>query len=939
MKRIATAILMAWVGIALIKAQTPPCDTAFFTLADTQFCPTAPVLAPDTAHPANGYFSASLGLVVDSLGNVNPGASLPGLHDLYYTVLDSCADTFTVTVKILPPGDASFIYPDSLFCLPTPNPLPLITGDSGGVFKSSSGLFLDSLIGEIYLNQSATGLHLVTYSVDSICPDTASFSLILADTDDASFLYPDSEYCTGGQDPNPILIGGSGGSFSASLGILIEGNTGKIDLSQSNSGPHVITYATNGICPDTAQFFLNITQSQNPHFSYPAPICAGGPNPLPLVTVPGGQFVALSSGLVLADSQSGEIDLDLTPSGSYPIRYSTPGPCADSAVAVVVVQDRSPASFHYPDTSYCNGTPIAAPIITGQGGGTFSSIDSSFILDSQSGFVDLGASPTGFFTVSYTSPGTCPDTASFVLEIAPQGNAAFSYILGNYCISDPNPIPTVTGDTNGYFSPLLGGVAVDSATGTIDLGASQPGDSILIRYTVPGIGGFCPDSSVQRVRIFAPDSTVSLSYSKSAFCPDETDPVPIVTGQTGGIFQASPPGLVLSQFTGEVDLSASQPGTYQIRYFPPGACTDTLNGFTLKLNATDVVSVRYPGDEFCTGTGLIAPLGLTDSLGRFLEPSGFLVFDDPNWGGIDLDSSRAGAYLIRYTSGSACPDDTVLSLTLHQSPEALLLSNPDDPTICEGESIDLLGFGGDQFEFFRNGSVVRGFDYDNLFQPPFLIADGDQFSLTVRNDLGGCTDRDSVTVSVRPAPSLSFLDYDSTFTDGEAFAVTFQPSRDSVRVDWWFETTGRVQPQSDSGSTPILRAGSFWREEVEFSIESSNEVAEILFFIRPRTGSCLGETDTIKVLILPDSKIFIPQVMTPNGDGANDVWEIRHPPGIRESQWTITVFNRAGGKVWTQEGLAPVWDGGTNPDGVYWWIAENIRTGEQLTGGLTIKRK
>ena len=939
MIRTATAILMAWICIAWAKAQTASCDSAFFALADTLLCPTDPVQTPDTIYPANGYFAASPGLSVDSLGTLDPGASSPGLHDLHYIVLDSCADTFTVAVEILPPGNASFAYPDTLYCLPGPDPLPFILGDSGGVFRPSGSLVLDSITGQLFLGQSATGLHSVTYITDSLCPDTTTFSLTLANTGDAAFVYPDTGYCTGGQDPGPVVIGDLGGSFTAPSGLMVAQGSGAVDLSQSAPGTYPVTYTTSGLCPDTVQFALTITQSQNPNFSYPSPLCEGDTNPLPLTTVPGGRFVALSAGLVLASTATGEIDLNTTPSGSYQVRYVTPGPCPDSTVNVVVVTGRNPAGFYYPDTTYCNGTPFAAPVVTGQGGGVFFSNDSLVIVDSLSGFINLGASQTGFYTINYASPGTCPDTSSFVLEIAPQGVSDFNYIPGNYCISDPDPAPTITGDTNGYFTAVYGGAVVDSFSGVIDLGASLPGDSILIQYTVPGIAGFCPDSSINRVRIFAPDSTVSVNYPKAAYCPDETDPGPTVTGQTGGTFQASPPGLAISQFTGEVDLSASQPGTYNVRYFPPGACTDTLNGFTITVNSRDVVSVGYPGDEFCTGAGMVAPLGISDSLGTFIEPTGFLVFDNPAWGGIDLDSSRAGAYLVRYTSGGACPEDTVLSLNIYQSPDALLMTNPEEMTICQGESMDFLGFGGDQFAFARNDSMVRGFQYNNLFQPGFPLANGDRFTLTVRNDLGGCTDRDSITLSVRPAPSLTYLDYDSIITDGEVFQVQFQADLDSVGVDWWFVAGGRVQPASDSGSTPVLRAGSFWQEELQLSLETTNEVGGLAYFMRPRVGACKGETDSLQVLILPESEIFIPQVMTPNGDGANDVWEIRHKSTVKENQWIISVFNRSGGEVWTQEGLAPVWNGGSNPDGVYWYKVENIRTGEILTGGLTIKRK
>jgi gliding motility-associated-like protein len=78
--------------------------------------------------------------------------------------------------------------------------------------------------------------------------------------------------------------------------------------------------------------------------------------------------------------------------------------------------------------------------------------------------------------------------------------------------------------------------------------------------------------------------------------------------------------------------------------------------------------------------------------------------------------------------------------------------------------------------------------------------------------------------------------------------------------------------------------------------------------------------------------------MTPNGDGLNDLWEIRWPAHIRPQDYTLELFNRAGGRVLHMQGLTQGWDGADNPDGVYWWV---LSTAGKVVdqGGLTIRRK
>ena len=39
-----------------------------------------------------------------------------------------------------------------------------------------------------------------------------------------------------------------------------------------------------------------------------------------------------------------------------------------------------------------------------------------------------------------------------------------------------------------------------------------------------------------------------------------------ITGESNGIFSGAPTGIVINSITGEIDLDASDPGTYTVRY-------------------------------------------------------------------------------------------------------------------------------------------------------------------------------------------------------------------------------------------------------------------------------------------------------------------------------------------------------------------------------------
>jgi gliding motility-associated-like protein len=65
---------------------------------------------------------------------------------------------------------------------------------------------------------------------------------------------------------------------------------------------------------------------------------------------------------------------------------------------------------------------------------------------------------------------------------------------------------------------------------------------------------------------------------------------------------------------------------------------------------------------------------------------------------------------------------------------------------------------------------------------------------------------------------------------------------------------------------------------------------------------------------------LIPNVITPNNDGHNDLFEI---VGINNSVWDIDIVNRWGNLVHQERNYKGNWDGGNQPAGVYYYILKN----------------
>ena len=102
----------------------------------------------------------------------------------------------------------------------------------------------------------------------------------------------------------------------------------------------------------------------------------------------------------------------------------------------------------------------------------------------------------GAYTITYTTPGTCSNSTTFDVTIDPEDDPAFTYTAASYCISDPNPTPTITGNAGGTFTSTAG-LVINAGTGEVDLATSAIG-----AYTVTyATGGICPNSTTFNIAI------------------------------------------------------------------------------------------------------------------------------------------------------------------------------------------------------------------------------------------------------------------------------------------------------------------------------------------------------------------------------------------------------------------------------------------------------
>ena len=659
-------------AVASVTFTVQPLPAPSFTGLASPYCLTDAAVTLTGSENPNGTFTGP-GITDNGDGTAafNPATAGEGTHSIIYSFTNGagCASQAAQTVVV---NDCTTPF--------TPN----FTADITSVCEGETVRFTNQSSGAITIYDwdfgagatpaTATGVgpHIVTYgtagnatvslTVDGPTTVTKTNYITINAEDDAGFGYDASAYCPDGADPSPSFVNTPGGSFTATpAGLVIRANDGLIDLSASTAGvPYTITYATGGPCSSNSTFNLTIEDFDDASFSYLSnSYCQGDPNPAAIITGdPGGTFAA-PAGLIIADDATGKIDLPGSTAGTYEVTYTTAGTCPISEVFEVTIIGSQTAAFNYASGTYCFDGADPAPEPGYATGGTFSTTD-PIDVDPDDGTIDVSASTVGGpYTITYTiGSGSCVSTESFQVSIINSTpNPTFDYSQDQYCTqagtTPPVFAPGATAGTFSYQSSPPGpNVLALGVDGSIDLASSDPG-TYRVRNSIAGSGGSCASvTHEETVQIFAPD-VADISYNGgNAICQSEsTDPKPVfaagsTTTGTFTVTSANAADITIVSTTGLIDLSDTDPGSYDIQFETNGPCRDIMT-VTVEIEAATDASFDYSASSFCIGTGSVAPGAIATSPGVFSASSPDLLVNSAD-GEIDVNNSIPGSYYVIY---------------------------------------------------------------------------------------------------------------------------------------------------------------------------------------------------------------------------------------------------------------------------------------------------
>lgn len=496
-----------------------PVDTASVTYcinaAATQLS-----ITPDTGATLNWYTDPVGGTASATAPTPDTSVVATTLYYVSQTSAEGCEGprtTVTVTVTNALTQPTSFTLPASV-CIAGTN--PTATPDAGttlnGAFTSSNptALVINPVTGVIDLSSSTPGVYDVTYTLLAdptnclaLSSSTQQITVTPLSAPELNFTYATVCEAAANIMPNPtnpgFITGGTYTSSDPTL-LVVELNTGEINIAASTPGTYSVTYATlvdPTTCTDagtiTVPVTINALAVPNTTYFY-NPICGLETTLNPQTDpnfVTGGVF---SSTAGLDINSDGVINVGNSTPGTYTVLYnlaqndaSCQAAAVDIAATVVITAPNTAITgFNYTNTSVCSNdtSSLVANLDLGfTTGGSFSATPAGLSINATTGEINIASSTPGVYAVVYSVGSnltTCTNggtSAAVTITITPTTTpvAGFTYST-NYCYGTTTVMPSTDlgFDTTGTFT-VSGGLTINPSTGELNLSGATPG-----QYTV-----------------------------------------------------------------------------------------------------------------------------------------------------------------------------------------------------------------------------------------------------------------------------------------------------------------------------------------------------------------------------------------------------------------------------------------------------------------------
>jgi gliding motility-associated-like protein len=654
-------------------------------------------------------------------------------------------------------------------------------------------------------------------------------------------------------------------------------------------------------------------------------------------------FIGASLDHLLWTSGTDELEITFTDPGTYQIWLYTANNCGiDSVMQEIVINPEATVIINPPSQTICSSELTDLITMTSTVAGYTINWEVSSQTPNVTGITTTSGSGVSPLTVNpFTASNTSTTSGNFVISATvgcsnvPPTTATITVDPEGIITPDPSELLICSGETTDIdlTSNLSGATFSWTTSGppTITGESNGTGNNIAqtltnngnsmdtLVYTV-SIGNLtCPGPDVDIEVVVQPALNFNDTSNDTIVCPQG-----LITPLT---YTTAPPGATISWTNSNNNIGIAGSGNGNIAPWtaPNNNTGSDITGtitITAQLNdcpeITDVFTVTIsPTPEF---TFTLNPETGLDCFGNPVTIQGSVVpaGSTVSWTGPSIISGGntpspvvgdPGDYEITMTSANGC-----------SSTETVNMEPPTDISITNSTVLDVPCFNG------SNGGISVQTDNSNNVDyawTPSLPNEGTvtgltagTYSLTVTND-DGC--EDNATFIVNEGPIIAITETDSVGSEcnesNGSLSVIATGGAGGFSYSW--------DSGSNSATQNNIDAGIY---EVTVTDDAGCSLSAILD---------LGCNPLIPIVV--------PQFISPNLDGKNEVWQIQNIEQYPEIQ--VTVYNRWGNVVYEAQPYNNDWNGhykGTNaeplPAATYFWVVDtNKKSQDPYTGYLEIQ--
>ena len=436
----------------------------------------------------------------------------------------------------------------------------------------------------------------------------------------------------------------------------------------------------------------------------------------------------------------------------------------------------------------------------------------------------------------------------------------------------------------------------------------------MFRATVKN--GVCPAANATEATLTVlPASVGGTLNGSTAVCDSSNSGNLNLTGYTGNITMWQYSTDYGTTWTDTIHTTANY--TYTNLSDTTWFRAIVMNGFCANDTSTTALIETHPRPVVDFIPTVVCIGGPTTFTNQTTISSGFIQFYNWDFGNnqtsIGINPAHTytspGIYSASLVaiSNFGCVDSIRKNVTVNGLPDATITPS-SSLQFCVGDSVTLIAVADSNYAYLWNAG-----DSIQMIQPSITVDSSATYILTVTDTITGCVNSDSIVVIVNSTP-IADAGMDSTISLGESIYLEGKGGL----VYSWTPSTGLSNSNiSNPLATPLI---------------------DTRYVLMVTDDKGCTDSDTVSIFVKPDYKFTVNNILTPNGDGFNDVWLIENIMNYPNNE--VIIFNRNGQVVFQANDYKNDWEGTFNgsplSDGTYYYVVKFTDSEIILKGSITV---